>query len=88
MWPISLENEIRPRGLFPDLCMICKKKTLKVNNKRQPITKIVTKSAERTLKASAHVRDDRDMVVAVAETDLIAKEFQKHKNDTESTQEL
>ena len=72
-------DEIRPRELFPDLCMICKKKTLKVNSKRQPITKIVTKSAERTLKASAHVRGDRDMVVAVAETDLIAKEFQKHE---------
>ena len=25
-------EEIRPRGLFPDLCMICKKKTIKVNN--------------------------------------------------------
>eukprot|EP00112_Aurelia_sp_Birch-Aquarium-sp1_P017646 Seg411.7 transcript_id=Seg411.7/GoldUCD/mRNA.D3Y31 product="hypothetical protein" protein_id=Seg411.7/GoldUCD/D3Y31 len=72
-------DEARPRGLFPDLCMICQKKTLKVNNKRQPITKIVTKTAERTLKASAHVRDDKDMVVAVAETDLIAKEFQKHE---------
>lgn len=72
-------DEARPRGIFPDLCMICKKKTLKVNNKRQQITKIVTKTAKRTLKASAHVRDDKDMVVAVAETDLIAKEFQKHE---------
>ena len=37
------------------------------------------KSAERALKASAQVRDDRNMVVAVAETYLIAKKFQKHE---------
>ncbi len=75
----EIPREIRPRGLFPDICMICKKKTIKVNNKRQSKTKIVTKTAERTLKSAAHARDDKDMIVAVAETDLIAKEFRKHE---------
>ena len=39
----------------------------------------MTKTAESTLKAAAHARDDKDMIVAVAGTDLIAKEFQKHE---------
>ena len=74
---ISLDpNEIRPRGLFPSICMICRKKSIKINNKRQPLTKAITKTAEMTLKAAAQARDDKDMIASVHETDLIAKEFQ------------
>ena len=72
-------NEIRPRGLFPSICMICKKKSIKINNKRQPLTKVMTKTAEMTLKAAAQAWDDKDMIASVHETDLIAKEFQKHE---------
>ena len=75
----STPDNLRPRGLFPDHCMICKKKSLKVNNKRQPLTCIVTKTAESTLKAAAQARNDQEMTAAVAETDLIAREFQKHE---------
>ena len=32
-----------------------------------------------TLKAAAQVRDDKDMIASVHETDSIAKEFQKHE---------
>ena len=72
-------NEIRPRALFPSICMICKKKSIKINNKRQPFTKVITKMAEMTLKAAAQAQDDKDMIASVHETDLIAKEFQKHE---------
>ena len=55
--------------------MICKKKVIKVNQKKQQLTTIVTETAERTLKNAAAVRNDAEMNVAVANTDLIAKEF-------------
>ena len=32
-----------------------------------------------TLKAAAQARDDKDMIASIHETDLIAKELQKHK---------
>lgn len=75
----TASTNLRPRGLFPDHCMICKKKSLKVNNKRQPLTSIVTKTAENTLKAAAQARNDQDMIATAAGTDLIAREFQKHE---------
>jgi hypothetical protein len=68
----SLESS-HPRGIFPDMCMICKKKTLKVNQKSQHLTKIVTKTAENTLKQAASIRNDTEMLIEVGETDLIAK---------------
>ena len=58
-------NEIRPMGLFPSICMICKKKSIKINNKRQPLTKVITKTAEMTLKAAPQARDDKDMIASV-----------------------
>ena len=61
------------------MCMICKKKALKVNKKSQPLTKIVTKTAEKTLREAANLKNDTEMVIEVRDTDLIAKEFQKHE---------
>ena len=75
----STQGENHSRRIFPDVCMICKKKSLKVSNKRQALTKIVTKTAENSLKAAAKVRGDEEMVILVSDTDLIAKEFQKHE---------
>lgn len=69
----------RPRGLFPDICMICNKKMIKVSQKKQHLTKIVTETAEKTLKDAAAARNDTEMNIAVANIDLIAKEFQKHE---------
>ena len=66
------------RGLFANVCMICKKKDLKVKGVRQPLSKIITDTAERTIKEAAIAQNDLQMIVAVRETDLIAKEFQKH----------
>ena len=67
------------RGLFPEMCMICKKKDLKVKHSLQSLSKIVTKTSEKTLKEAAFARNDKEMIIAVSQTDLIAKEFQKHE---------
>ena len=66
------------RGLFPNQCMICKKETVKVRQKRQPLSKIITKFVENTLKQAAECRKDQEMLFAV-QVDLIAKEFQRHE---------
>ncbi|CAB4022282.1 Hypothetical predicted protein [Paramuricea clavata] len=67
------------RGLFPNICMICKKKELSVKSVRQSLSRIVTDTAERTLKEAAIAHNDLEMMTAVTETDLKAKEFQKHE---------
>ncbi|CAB3984608.1 Hypothetical predicted protein [Paramuricea clavata] len=67
------------RGLFPNICMICKKKELRVKSVRQSLSRIVTDTAERTLKEAAIAHNDLEMMTAVTETDLKAKEFQKHE---------
>ncbi len=59
------------------MCMICKKKDLKVRGKQRPLSKIITTTAEKTLKEAAIAQNDVQMILAVSETDLIAKEFQK-----------
>jgi hypothetical protein len=41
--------------------------------------KILTRSAEETLKNAAHLRNDQTMITAVTGIDLIAKEFSKHQ---------
>ena len=48
-------EQSRPRGLFPDLCMICKKKVIKVNQKKQQLTKVVTETAEKTIKDASKI---------------------------------
>lgn len=67
------------RGLFPNICMICKQKELRVKSVRQSLSRIVTDTAERTLKEAAIAHNDLEMMTAVTETDLKAKEFQKHE---------
>ena len=67
------------RGLFPNVCMVCKKKDLKVKGVRQPLSKIVTETAERKVQEAAKARNDLEMIGAITGTDLIAKEFQKHE---------
>ena len=44
---------------------------------RQSLSRIVTEAGESTLKESAKVRDDYDIIIAVSETYLKAKEFLK-----------
>ena len=55
------------------------KRKNKVGGKFQFLTKILTKSAEETLKNAAHLRNDQTMITAVTGIDLIAKEFSKHQ---------
>lgn len=75
----SKQETAPPSRLFPDICMICKKKTLKVNQKAQPLTKIVTKTAEKALIEAATLNNDTKMLLEITDIDLIAKEFQKHE---------
>ena len=53
--------------------MICSKERIKVGGKFQFPTKILTKSAEETLKNAANLRNDQKMITAVTGIDLIAK---------------
>ena len=66
-----------PRSLCPEMCMICKKNDLKLKHSRQLQSKIVTKTSEKTLKEAAFARNDKEMIIVVSETYLIANQFQK-----------
>ena len=72
-------SSVDSRGRFPDHCMICKKTAIKVRGKRQVLSNIVTKSAESTLKQAAKLRNDQEMLIAVQDVDLIAKDFQRRE---------
>ena len=77
---LSSKEEIAPASpRFPDICMICKKKTLKVNQKAQPLTKVLTKTAEKTIKEAATLNNDTEILLQIMGMDLIAREFQKHE---------
>ena len=80
---LSSMEEIAPASpRFPDICMICKKKTLKVNHKAQPLTKTLTKTAKKTIKEAATLNNDTEyteMLLQITGMDLIAREFQKHE---------
>eukprot|EP00794_Sanderia_malayensis_P002234 gene2234-2545_t len=66
--------------LFPKQCMICKKSTPKsVKGKKQPLSLIVTKQAETTLKQAAALHNDQELLVQIQDQDLIAKELLKHR---------
>ena len=62
-------------GLFPHQCMICKKDSFKIKGKRQVLCRIITKSAENTIKQAAELRNDQDMLLTIKGVGLIAKEF-------------
>ena len=59
--------------------MICLKERIKVKGKFLLPTKIITKSAEETLKKAAVLKNDLVMFASVTDTDLIVKEFSKHE---------
>ena len=68
-----------PRSLCPEMCMICKKKDLKVTHSRQLQSKIVTNTSEKTLKEAAFTGNDKEMIIVVSEAYLTANQFQTHK---------
>ena len=70
-----------PRSLCPEMCMICKKKDLKVKHSRQLQSKIVTKTNEkkRYIKEAAFAGNDKEMIIVVSEAYLTANQFQKRK---------
>ena len=61
-----------PRSLCPEMCMICKKKDLKVKHSRQLQSKIVIKTSEKTLKEAAFTENDKEMIIIVSEAYLTA----------------
>ena len=61
------------------MCIICKKKDLKLKHSRQLQSKIVTKTSEKTLKEAAFARSDKEMIIVVSEAYVTANQFQKHK---------
>ena len=58
-----------PRSLCLEMCMICKKKDLKLKQSRKLQSKIVTRTSEKLLKE----------VIVVSETYLIAHQFHIHE---------
>ena len=65
------------RGIFPDICMICKKKKIKVGERDYYTTRILTCNAEETFKNGARLKSDKGMLLEIHEVGLIAKEFKK-----------
>eukprot|EP00794_Sanderia_malayensis_P011480 gene11480-12677_t len=66
--------------LFPKTCMICKVAgPKKVKGDRQKIKVIQTTTASNTLQLAATQKNDEEMLLAITEGDLIAKEFQYHE---------
>ena len=55
-----------PRSLCPEMCMICKKKDLKLKHSRQLQSKIVTKTSEKTLKEAAFARNDKEVIIVLS----------------------
>ena len=68
-----------PRSLCPEMCMICKRKDLKVKHSRQLQQKLLPEPVKKTLKEAAFARNDKEMIISVSETYLIANQFQEHK---------
>ena len=66
-----------PRSLCPGIYMICKKKNLKLKHCPQSQSKLVTKTSDKTLTEAAFARNDKEMIIVVSETYLIANQFQK-----------
>ena len=66
------------RGMFPDVCMICKKKKIIVSGKDCYINRIVNFKAEQTLKKAAEMKNDEHMLLIINDVDLIAKEYKTH----------
>ena len=49
------------RGMFADICMLCKKKKIKVNGKEYYPKKILTFEAEKTLKLAVKMKNDEKL---------------------------
>ena len=64
-----------PRSLCPEMCMICKKKDLKVKHSRQLQSKSSPKLARKTLKEADFMGNDKEMITVVSEAYLTANQF-------------
>ena len=64
-----------PRSFCPEMCMICRKKDLKLKHYRQSQSKLVTKTSEKTIKEAAFAGNDKEMIIVVSETYMTANQF-------------
>jgi hypothetical protein len=69
-----------PCNLFPDICMKCKSSNpITIKGKKQYPKNITTISACESIKRAALLQDDKELILLVANEDLIAKEFKMHE---------
>ena len=65
--------------LFPNRCMKCtSSRPLKVKGKKQDLRVLQTFSSCRMLKRAAELQNDEEMLLAITDQDLIAREFKMH----------
>ena len=65
--------------LFPNRCMKCtSSRPLKVKGKKQDLRVLQTFSSCRMLKRAAELQNDEEMLLAIKDQDLIAREFKMH----------
>lgn len=59
-------------------CLFCGKETITVKQKKQMLTKCVTKCAEESIKKAANDKCDEDMLLKIQNQDLVAREAHYH----------
>ena len=65
--------------LFPNRCMKCtSSRPLKVKGKKQDLRVLQTFSSCRMVKRAAELQNDADMLLAIKDQELIAREFKMH----------
>ena len=67
-------------NLYPDICMKCKSSNpITIKGKKQYPKNITTISACESIKRAAVLQDDEELILLVANEDLIAREFKMHE---------
>jgi len=67
------------RGIFGDICMLCKKRQIKIGQKYHYPKPIITLAAASNLKQAAEKCNDAALLLQISEVDLVAKEFKNHE---------
>lgn len=74
-------NQSSASALFPsDKCIFCDKETIKHKGVKQCLVKCVTKTAEESIKRSAEITNDFEMLSRVRDVDLVAREAHYHSS--------
>ena len=68
-----------PAWLYPEICGICNKVTVKYQGKKVPLKKIATPNGANNLKETAKSKD-LELYAAIEAEDIVAREFQYHEH--------